>query len=506
MTTGSLTAPAVAPAALFDAFDSFSGTPKTSAVTGKKGATVESGGESTISLCTSIEEVHRALSVSADVDGSYGPTSVGVKATYVSDLRLTETSVAVVVHAYHVLGRTDIQTAELAVDPPTADNLLQFYREHGDCWVDSITYGAEYWATYVFRSTTRDEQQAITTSLTGSTSFGGLSASTNLSVAISDATKSTKVSSSLSQKILGLSEAVPAEDGIKDYALAFTGKPIGAAPAVVDFSTRPYGDLHLPDPSVFEPIRRSRVLLVSTNPSADTFTSRQYRLTALTNALTDISNLYTAYGYDADEPSADVSALAASDQTTLNNFLATMADDPTQDRTLPETPSLSYGTPAPNISIATAPIRGGGGGNLFDGPGRSDVLDFHQHFQTSTTRRANDLISSLYVGYVRNDGTQPGFTYGYSNDGDNGGPLSINVNQGEYVTEVSTASDDHLNGLLLVTSLDQRNAVGVWNRTTTTSQTFDHSKEYFLGFAGRSDRWVDGIEVVTCTFAPAHWS
>lgn len=333
---------------LFDGFDSFKGqalsTP--SAVSGTTQANLNGSSSNTVSICTDSDSVTSAISVSASVSD----VSASAKASWVQSLSITSTSVVVVVHTV-VQSFTQTDSVKLTVPAPSSDEIQTFFENHGDSWVSELLVGAEYYAAFVYDSTTSEQQEQIKTQLSGSA--GNLSGS--LGTTLTNTSSSTKTSMRINQQMLGpttLDYPAADADSIVNFALDFNSQVKGQY-TVLAYGVTGYEDNGVTD---FGAVVKNRNLLGtgSVSPWADAMET----LTALLSQINIIGTMYNSYGYTGDTEFSKRAGQVAQDYIDLNQLINSIEKDVTGTYLPPQLPSLAYGTPLVTYTLASNPSTG----------------------------------------------------------------------------------------------------------------------------------------------------
>jgi hypothetical protein len=178
---------ALSPTAIFQGIDTFQGQLRSAGITGTSNGS-NTTTTNTVSICTDTESVSEAISASASVSGSVMDTSADAKATFVENIGMTSTSVVVIVHTITQTTQTANTTqlsdeAATVLGPLTGTQDVQdFYSDYGDSYVSQVVVGGEYYAAFVYDSTTTEQQETVTASLKAS----NLTFATSLSTSLSD--------------------------------------------------------------------------------------------------------------------------------------------------------------------------------------------------------------------------------------------------------------------------------------------------------------------------------
>ena len=143
------------------------------------------------------------------------------------------------------------------------------------------------------------------------------------------------------------------------YALDFS-QYTPTSPAVISFSTQGYEAAGIETAMTdFSAVVTNRQLFTGTlSPDYAT-------LSAVSNQVTQIQNIYIVYGYTGD---TQLSQNASQVQTDINNLEALINNinaDPSGSFTAGTYPSIPYGSPQLNFAFAATPTWGGTGGNEF---------------------------------------------------------------------------------------------------------------------------------------------
>jgi Jacalin-like lectin domain len=491
------------PRELFGGYDTFTGKNRAPAVTGKASEPTDSKVLFRASVCKTLTEVQKSLTVNGSVSVSYGPVDADAKASYVKDLKITSTSVVVVVYVATVIGTTTFQN--VAFNPahhPTHDTLLDFYTQYGDSFVDSVTLGAEYWATYVFLATSEEQQSQIEGELTGAAKWGtGASIDAHISTAISKVISESQTASTFSQEATGYSGALPGSDEIISFAQKFPSLQ-KSAPAVVAFTTSGYEHAPESSPSVLKPLTESRERYIDLRDplSSATLAGRLARVEPLANQADGLADIYGTYFYTADTKLAEFQRLVDQDLTNLGDMALRVAKDPVTSWDIPETKSLSYGVPELSAAIRQGDYWGGSGGGEFRGPGLPHVRERWKLTQLKGQ-------SGQYVYQLSLTWTDPDrITRTQVQGSDSGSNPPLNLAPDEYITSMSARNGTMLDHLSITTSKGQSAGWGGSGGGERTPVAFNPNGKVFLGFYGRSGSRIDAAGVVYAEFSPAIWN
>lgn len=351
------------PTALFQGFDSFIGQGKDTALSGTSSTpTSLSDGTvvSEVSICTTTDSVSKALSISASASYSSLDASVSDKASFVQSLNMTSTSVVVVVHTYIQVSQSVVSYAlasgvtapDANASPTSQDTIQAFFQAYGDSYVSAMTIGGEYYAAFVYESTSVETQTAITNDL--SASVGTVNA--NLSATISNTAESTTTSVQASQQLIGSTSTLPDVDDVDaiiSFASSFSASMINA-PELLSFSTAGYESV----PGItttWNNVAANRKLMSAQSSSDWPWVDVGTTLDSLYTACQTIATMYANYSYTADTTFATNSVLIQTDYDAFNSLLAGVEADVNTVQPAPSPyQSLSLGTPLVTYTINPA--------------------------------------------------------------------------------------------------------------------------------------------------------
>ncbi|MGH9420174.1 MAG: hypothetical protein ACRD3J_09380 [Thermoanaerobaculia bacterium] len=362
-----------APTALYQGYDSFLGTYRDTAV---GGSSTPSDGEisNTVYICTDSQSVSDAVSVSGSLSASGIDGSASAKSTWVQNLNITSTSVVVVVHTVVQIGLQQASDYSLTAAAPASAQ--DFFKAYGDSFVNELVTGAEYYAAFVYESTTTETQEKISTSLQGSA--GILTAS--LSTTITDVSSDTNTTVSISQQALGISEGVALPgatststadpDSIVTFALNFTTLTFNA-PEILAFALMGYENVPGLTES-FAPVATNRNLLSSAGNTVS-FPDANTTLASLNTTVNQMQTMYDGYQYSADSGFVTKKAQITADYNALTGLISSIESNVTGQFSSLPLPSLAYGTP--NASYVIKPTLFTTAGTQFCDLSSSQILD-----------------------------------------------------------------------------------------------------------------------------------
>jgi len=510
---------------LFQGFDTFSGNPRNTVVTGTSGTPTRAA-TSYVMVCTDLEQLHTALQIDASVSASYGAFSADAKAKYVHDLDLTTNSVTVVVYACNNLttGRT---TALLPPDDVAhltdSTKVREFVLNKGDSFVSEITKGGEYFATFTFLSQTSDEKTTVEASLQLKAGTP-LSLDASVSTKLSSASSSAKVAYKLNQRLIGVSGVTPPAatspsdiDGMVKFAMAFPSLTVDA-PETVSFKVDGYEQI-LPMSVDFSGITQNRDAFLGTAATPG-WGQMIVQLRGVMNDGKAIKNLYDFYGGHQDSDLDSRLRRVQQDLSDLYDHARAVEKDPTT--VLPVTPpeSCQYGSPEPEWIVVSASDDDflAWGGAPFQDVSRDQIaqrthLDAVEVWVGSENGYGVWRVRSTYsTRFPGNRFAEEHGGHGAASGGQESGVLTLADN--EFITSMEGWAGSYfrypiLGGLILHTSAGQRwttahpptEGVQVWPDPANPRK----DNQTVIGFTGASGDCVNGLRPLAVQFRPVNW-
>ncbi len=146
--------PATAPSRLLQGYNLVTRAAKATALDDKGSASATSPiSASTINVCYGYTSVAQVLQIEASASlGFAGIGGGSARHSFFNSLNITKTSLTVLVHAKYE-DRTEFSDSPILLEEAKATatkSIATFVAEYGDCYVSSITLGAEYIAAFVF--------------------------------------------------------------------------------------------------------------------------------------------------------------------------------------------------------------------------------------------------------------------------------------------------------------------------------------------------------------------
>jgi trimeric autotransporter adhesin len=480
-------------------------------------------------VCTDFESVLQALNIDTSVSYTSPEFSASAKMDYAQSLKITVNTVTVVVYANRILHTSQATGAQLSVPVPTESGLQAFCTEYGDSWVNALTTGAEFYATYRFYAETKSEQRSVVAALKASGIAGGGKLTLSAQTALNNQSSSSQTNALTSYQLLGVSNApLPKDDEIVNWALNTFPRLTINAPVVISFAVTGYEGISSVSP-VFGPVVATRKQFSGppTNDHALNISQQLIQVQGCSDAIDELVEAYGLYSYTSDTAMdtttpTSKAAVVKSDLNTLTQKIQSMGMDPTTAVSWPTITSLTYGTPSANI-IVTSTATIGGQGNASGGNPYDDLHDGHvPGLEDAGWRIASIMIQGgawvdfIQVGYENAAGDSVVLQHG------GGGASTVVASRlgsspsqtlilqpEEFVSTVSGLFGHYANQLTFTTTKNQHLT---WppdpQKSTGTSQWQQPSgqSQFLIGFQGRANKYLDQLQLVCGTFSPANWS
>ncbi|KAH8801807.1 hypothetical protein F5884DRAFT_807927 [Xylogone sp. PMI_703] len=458
-----------------------------------------------VSICTSSHDVYNSLSIDASIAMNTLWGSFEDKMKYIKSLRITSTSVVILVTAT-VENQYSIQGPPVFREQYTDAKTV--YYQGGDSFVSGITQGAQFIASFVFHATTEESYQNVIN--TAEATFNGFSTSIDASLTtdIKNISASTQVNVQFNSTAIGLGTTpypnVP--DGVVDFALKLNTLPL-TSPQVLDFSTTPYSAVAgCPD---FTQIVLYAVKYQDPTDSGLGISDLELMAKLCHDATTLAGITYDYYNLRGVDPSIDKNLQG------LENIIQAISDwrmkvyidptvpniaDPTADKTL-------FKEAVANYQLKSGSLYGGLGGGPFVDI-QPDWIPWGvkltgsqlwaggaiQRIQnTYSTQLDGTSISVPYHGYDTDDTTQYSFQFG-PNDTITAAGCTFENRFGDTLVENISIAVDNQDALVLPPVI----FTGIQNWVFP-------SNSRFVGWAGRSDRYLNALQAQFVIFSPANW-
>ncbi|HYJ82547.1 MAG TPA: hypothetical protein VEW26_06865 [Allosphingosinicella sp.] len=301
------------------------------------------GGTIRVEVCESLSQLAEALEIDASLSVSYlKAAKVTAKMEFAKKLDVTARSVSIVVYASRRTGTWTAKGVELekgVAAPTDDDSAADFAQSYGDSFISSVTLGSEYFAVYIFRTETREEQQELATSLRGKIG-GGSTVKAGAQVKLSNFLKETKTNWTLRQEINGANAAFPDETQLIEFARNFSkltpGAPVTTGIKVSGYeSVQKFG-------RKFAPVVRNRRYFLN---SDDGLLGSLARLTAVRNQVSWLRRIYDRYNYQGDPALLTFETKLVADIRAINRQIEAWEDDAAGKFVAPALPSLEAGEP-----------------------------------------------------------------------------------------------------------------------------------------------------------------
>ncbi len=505
-------------AALGQGFDTFMGNAKDIAVTVTEPVPESSSSTVEYSMCSGVDELTAFLGIDLAAAGVYEGASSSAKVQMAANLRFTEYSVAVAIHATQARGTTLALGYNLNVPQPTPETMNTFVQRYGDSFVTSITKGGYYAAVFMFYAESEDEQLQVTTALNGEGIVAGGTVSGSFSSNLQIAQTKSKVRQS-SHQAMGGTSGVALPGTVSDmiaFALNFSALPLSvSALAIIGFRTQGYEGLI----AQFDKVANNRKLFLGTeiprgSPRIPGLSDRIAALSILEDTIQDVQETYAVYRYNTDG-SADPDLATnlktiQQDLDTAVNLLNRIDADPTQTYQMPATfPGLAVGVANLNFNLVTSDQYGGTGqygtgeykGNAFNDVDASSVPNRQRI--NSIGIKGDTWVNLLTVGYTDSSGVSVQ-SHGTDSGTDRG---KVSLQADEVITSIGVRWGWLVNQITINTSRQQSFTAPPNPEKTGLSATYTPpSGSVMMGFNGLQGDHLAQVQFVSVQFRPATWT
>jgi hypothetical protein len=460
----------------------------------------ETSVESSVYLCTIIQDVYRALHIDASMTVSSPWGSFSDRLEFVKSLQMNTTSVTILVSARVVRSASTVSNPTFTAPFTSA---LDLFEQGGDCYVSSLSEGGQFVAAYTFVAYDNTTYQQLTNAADASFSGTGTDFNASFEGNILDIQKNTGVTARFQQRGIGFSAVkLPTPDQFVDFVLNF-GTIVLDGPAVMDFSTMSYTSVK-GCPS-FAQIDNYRFRYVDPTGSSQGYSD--FASLALTNKdiVHAVATIYDNYGFVSIDPK--LTTFPPNLQyiiDTIGNWREAVDADPTNPNI--EMPVIDYtffALPTAQYSLVLGQLAGTNGGDPFQDVSTEMIARGVRI--TSVTVHGDDDVDRIVTTYAQNDNDQPTFSYTHGGDGGYSTP-TINLGPGEWITQAIGLWGDYMNRLGIETTtqpmiINPQNGYGsssiTWKPPTETSS--------FVGWSGRAGRFVDALQPMFAQFFPPAW-
>jgi hypothetical protein len=460
--------------------------------------------EAKIHVCTSTEEVLDALNINASAEVSCPWGSFKDRLEFSRSMTKHTNSVVILAVASKVTGTTEIKSPKFS---QSFESAVDLYEEGGDSYVATITLGGQYVASYQFLATDETSMESVKNVAETELAGGTVNFSAKLESAVTNIHSTTNVSFEFDQKAIGFSQGkLPNQNGINDFILAFGDKVLDN-PAIVNFSLKSYRTI-TGHPKDVKQVDKNRDIYLDTFHTGKGLASIEERAQESQVKCANITDLYNHYGCLAVEPRfATVSKTLETIIAKIAEWREAIDEDPTS--VTIQAPQIDMSTivePSAQYTLKDGPFCGSGGGGSFD-DFKLEMIP-KRALPSWVKIRGDEATDAITVGYTQQDQKSPQFDTG-RHGGDGGTEFTeISFGPGEKVDKVKVkwSSDD---GVVKVITI-QTNKKTV---SQPNSPQGDQEKEWtgtpgtecFVGFSGRSSRFLNALQVKYVEFSPAEW-
>ena len=488
-------------------YSTFRGEAVDTAITGEiqNGGTAET--KVKISICTTAEEILHALSIDASVEANCSWGSFSDRFEYTMNTSRKTNTVTILCVATRTTGSQTIHQAKLKQKHKHANDL---YDQGGDCFVSSLSFGAQYIASYQYTGTTTEQFESIKNTANASAGDGETNVKASLTTAVSNVHNTTGVMAEFTSDLIGVEGVnLPDQNGVADFALSLGTLNVNK-PEILNFSVSSYREVtgHPKDVQAMDDNRKH--FYDPADPSAGLGGMRVALLDALT-AVAGTKDLYDFYHCVAAEPHFDEKATTYKDQVAqIKKWADTVDADPTTKKAqLPQIKAADITKPVPVFDVLSGPWAGGHGGGSFNNTLSQNGVEvplltriawiaFHGN-------RALDAITVGYESKLPQLRTWDSGRHG-GDGGDDYGRITLNPDEVVKQIDVRWSHDDQVCKVFTITTDKQsKTAPNPVEGDETDTWTFQEGKTCFYDLVGNSGGLVNAVQVRYLQFGAAKW-
>ena len=490
-------APRGAPATeLLDGYDSISGERRDPALTASPS---DGGGTMTfahISVCEGRSALTQALDIDQSLAIEFGDSvKIDEKVKFFRKQEATSETVSIVVHARHQSRRRVTAKPPTLIKALEPSGLAAFVKHHGDSYVDSVTFGGEYYAVYTFHTQTSQEQKKLTGELSAKGIRKGASVDVKVVAALEEFAQSSSISSTFDVRLSGVDEELPDHAGMVEFVRKFPTKDFTKSAVVIDRSIARYENVTDFPSDAFLPVVRNRDYFVGSGQRS--LARSLLEIGARTNKVDFIQPIHTCYGYD-DKPLEQYKKALEADREAIRQQLKAYGENPLQTFTAPPLPSLDRPAPALRYESGSQSWGKKVGPNVTDFPSVESVL------QSQTRLVGVTLWGSNYADKILMNYRNAGGEYERSIGGAGGGGIrhnKLSFGSDEFVKEVNARHGDIVDELEIVTTRNNRTKVGGLGGVFRPFKAEDG--QVVLGFGGTGGVDIQTLQVFWAKLLPS---
>ena len=347
-------------------------------------------------------------------------------------------------------------------------------------------------AAYVYYAQSQEEQQSIMASLSGYGLIDGGELNASFQSSFDTATTEISTSSSFQSIITGFTDPppLPGPDEIAKFASATFLQYIPDNPTVISFLPQGYETVFGVDN--FSPVVTNRHLF------SDTLSSDLATLSAVNSQVGRINQIYATYGYSGDTLLVLKAKQVGQDIDALKSLINDINSNPAESYHAGDYPSLSYGSPELNFVFPTTPAWGGTGGNPFQDVTPESISD-------QTVLSILEISGNAWINQLARTYVSPPNQFLHGNPGGSES-VPLNLQSGEFITEIYGTYGEYVNCLQISTSLGQKLSYPPNPQNAPNKINWPvPAGSVLVGFQGHSGEYLDQLQPIVCTFSPATW-
>jgi hypothetical protein len=480
---------------LLDGYDSIAGELRASPFDKKESPQYETGSETSarVAVCQGMTELTQALNIDQSLAIELGEMGkVDEKVKFARELKATSETLSIVVHARHLEKTKTTKNPKLIAKADPA-NVAAFVKAYGDSYVDSVSFGGEYYGVYTFHTQTSEEQKNLKMQLDGKGVRAGNSVELKTMVDLHDFATSSKTAWSFDQRLSGVKEELPTHEKMADFVRTFPNKKFDPG-VVIDRSFARYENVpDFPLVDAYAPVIANRLYFRGVND--DGLARSLVRIAARTNKIDWIQKIHARYRFTGDTGLAAFKAQLKKDRDAIQAQLLQYAGNPLQKFTMPPLPSLDKPTPVLKYEKGSTDLGGWHGTNeRFDYPNLEQALQSGLRLEALELRGSNyvDKITMVYRD-ARGGGDWETNIGGSGGGGTSQGRMWLDSN--EFVKEVKSRRGEILDWIEITTTAGKQTHAG--ERGGADSPGFQATDgKVLLGFQGSGGVDVNTLEAV----------
>jgi hypothetical protein len=455
-----------------------------------------------VQVCESLSELADALDIDASLSVSYlKAVDVTAKMEFARKLNVTARSVTIVVYAKHGIGTWEAKDVTLKenVKAPIDDKTAAgFVKTYGDSFIRSVTLGGEFFAVYIFNTETREQQQALATSLKGEVGKGA-TVKAEAQVKLTNFLNTTKTSWTLKQDMTGiLNPDFPDQDKLIPFALGFPKLPLTGA-IVTNIKVNGYEDVDGIDDS-FDKVVDNRDYFLNRRNG---LLQKHGRLTTVSNQVGWLKRIYQRYDYRGDTALSAFSDKVETDLEAIDKQIREWKSNAARKFVAPDLPSLKDGEPVLNFQEPTPKVWGGSSAGPWQVDSVGDLIRNRARIKSIQLASGRfdqwDVLSRLIVEY---DSDKRSWTETHGDGNVKTMGTKLDLEEGQFPVRFEIHYGTYIDWLKI--HLSDGRATDAGGPGGGNKDDWSIPKDHiFIGFGGRSGSIIDQLQIRYARLNPA---